>query len=356
MSEKKSYFRLGLFVVVGLGAALLLLFILGGRQLLQPTFEFETYFNESIAGLEIGSPVKFRGVPVGEVDVISTSGALYERDVRPGKRKGYIVVRCKLRGSREQVAEIRENLSAFIKGGVRAKTQLAGITGQQFIMLDIEDPKNFRTLPFDWKPEYPYLPSVPSTTGVLLARIQSFLASLDEADVSKIGKNLNTLLVTANKKLDDLDMRELSKDAVAALTDARKVIDHLDEVITKAPIDEAVRNFSQASASAGRVLGDPKIGQSVANIEAVTDRLRKLADAGEFDRITKNLDDLVARLDAMVADNQYDVRVIIQDLRVTANNLRELSASIKRYPAGALIGGPPAKVEIPKESAKEPSK
>ena len=353
MSEKKSYFRLGLFVVVGLGAALLVLFILGGRQLLQPTFEFETYFNESVAGLEIGAPVKFRGVPVGEVSVISTSGALYEHDVPPGKRKGYIVVRCKLRGTHYQIEEIRENLGVFIKAGFRAKTQLAGITGQQFIMIDIEDPKNFRPLAFDWKPEYPYLPSVPSTTGVLIARIQSFLASLDEADVSKIGKNLNTLLVTANKKLDELDVRELSKDADDALKDARKAIDQLREILAKAPIEEAVRNFSQASANAGRTLGDPKIGQSVANIEAVTEKLRKLADAGEFDRITKNLDDLVARLDAMVADNQYDVRAIIRDLRVTANNLRAVSESVKRYPAGALIGGPPAKVEIPKE---EPSK
>ena len=356
MSEKKSYFRLGLFVVLGLGTALLVLFILGGRSLFEPTLTFETYFNESVAGLEIGAPVKFRGVPLGEVTEITTSAAIYERHVPIEKRKGYIVVRCKVRGTREQVEQFHDDINAYIKAGIRAKTQIAGITGQQFIMLDKEDPKNFRTLPFDWKPKYPYLPSVESTTGVLLARIQSFLASLDEADVAKIGKNLNTLLVTANKKLDALDVRELSNDAIEALKDARKAINHLNEVIPKAPIDEAVRNFSQASASAGKVLGDPKIQQSVANIEAVTDRLRKLAEAGEFDRITKHLDDLIARLDAMVADNQYDVRVIIQDLRVTANNLRELSASIKRYPAGALIGGPPAKVEIPKESSRESTK
>ena len=351
MAEKKNYFRLGLFVVVGLGTALLVLFILGGRSLFEPTFVFETYFNESVAGLEIGSSVKFRGVPLGEVTQITTSAATYERNEPIGKRKGYIVVRCKVRGTREQVEQFHDDIDAYIKAGIRARTQLAGITGQQFIMLDVEDPENFRPLPFEWKPKYPYVPSVQSTTGVLVARIQSFLASLDQADIAKIGKNLNTLLVTANRKLDDLDTKELSRDAVAALQDARKAIDHLDKVIVEARIDQAVRNFSTASERAAKVLGDPKIGQSVANIEAVTDSLRKLADAGEFDRITKKLDDLVARLDAVVADNQYDVRVIIRDLRVTANNLRAVSESVKRYPAGALIGGPPAKVEIPKESA-----
>jgi len=45
------------------------------------------------------------------------------------------------------------------------------------------------------------------------------------------------------------------------------------------------------------------------------------------------------------------VRVIVRDLRITADNLRELSATIKRYPAGALIGGPPEKVQLPVEKS-----
>ena len=49
MSDKKSYYRLGLFVVLGLGIAALVLFILGGRSLFEPTLTFETYFNESVA-------------------------------------------------------------------------------------------------------------------------------------------------------------------------------------------------------------------------------------------------------------------------------------------------------------------
>jgi len=55
-------------------------------------------------------------------------------------------------------------------------------------------------------------------------------------------------------------------------------------------------------------------------------------------------------MDAFVADNQYDVRVIVQDLRATAGNLRTLSETLKRYPAGALIGGPPTKLQLPGKS------
>ena len=63
--------------------------------------------------------------------------------------------------------------------------------------------------------------------------------------------------------------------------------------------------------------------------------------------MVKRIDDTAERLDALIGDNQYDVRVIVQDLRVTADNLRVLSETVKRYPAGVLVGGPPDKVQLP---------
>jgi phospholipid/cholesterol/gamma-HCH transport system substrate-binding protein/paraquat-inducible protein B len=52
----------------------------------------------------------------------------------------------------------------------------------------------------------------------------------------------------------------------------------------------------------------------------------------------------------MLGDNQYDVRTIVQDLRVTADNLRALSETLKRDPAGILVGGPPKKIRLPEDS------
>ena len=61
----------------------------------------------------------------------------------------------------------------------------------------------------------------------------------------------------------------------------------------------------------------------------------------------KGIDGAAARLDVLLGDNQYDVRMIVQDLRMTAGNLRALSDTIRRDPAGILIGGPPQKVRLP---------
>jgi phospholipid/cholesterol/gamma-HCH transport system substrate-binding protein/paraquat-inducible protein B len=166
------------------------------------------------------------------------------------------------------------------------------------------------------------VPSAPSLTGQIIANAQAFLASLNKAQIQELTHNLNTLIVDVDKKLQQMPLAELSVKAETLLADT----------------DAAIRRI------------DPGLKRSVDNVAAFTDDLRKLAEQGELDSIVKNIDDLALRLDALIGDNQYDVRVIVQDLRVTAANLRTLSETVKRYPAGALVGGPPAKVEVPRSS------
>ena len=98
MDDKQQYFRLGLFVVISLVLLFCVLFVLGARSLFQPSMTFETYFNDSVAGLDVGAPVRFRGVTLGQVSAILTSPPLYEEDVPVDKRKAYIVVRATITG------------------------------------------------------------------------------------------------------------------------------------------------------------------------------------------------------------------------------------------------------------------
>jgi len=349
MAENKRHYRLGIFVLVTVFLAAVILFVLGGRSLFQPTFTFETYFDTSVAGLGIGAPVNFRGVPLGEVTEIVTSAAAYERGVPLEKRKGYIVVRATVTVSKEQRDQIKEDAAQMVRLGLRTQTQLAGITGQQYLALDFLDPKKYpaNALSFDWKPKYQYVPSAPSLTGEIIANAQAFLASLNEAKVQDLAHNLNTLIVDVDKKINEIPIAELSADAKNVLTNADATIKRIDKILAAAPIDDMLRRLDSASANLDSLLADPGLKQSVDNLAAFTGELRKLSENGELNRLVNSMDDLAGRLDALVGDNQYDVRVIIQDLRVTADNLRTLSETVKRYPAGALVGGPPDKVQIP---------
>jgi phospholipid/cholesterol/gamma-HCH transport system substrate-binding protein/paraquat-inducible protein B len=350
MEESKRYIRLGLFVFVAVVVMAAILFILGGRELFKPSFTFETYFNQSVAGLTVGAPVQFRGVPLGEVTQILTSAAEYEANRPFDQRSVYIVVRAKVNVSKEQVHELEDDVDDLVKRGLRAQTQLAGITGQQYLALNFFDPAKNPPLPFEWKPKYQYVPSAPSLTSEIIANAQQFLASLNEADVKELGKNLNRLVVALNRKVDQLPVAEMSTEATAALKDARVAINRLNAILARPEIDAAVHSIASASGRLDRLLADEAVKQTVDNTAVFTDRLRKLGESGDLDRMVTSIEDMAQRIDALVADNQYDVRVIVQDLRATAGNLRTLSETLKRYPAGALIGGPPNKLQLPGKS------
>jgi phospholipid/cholesterol/gamma-HCH transport system substrate-binding protein/paraquat-inducible protein B len=347
MDDSKRYHRLGLFVVASLGILAIVFFILGGRSLFQSSFTFETYFDGSVAGLEIGAPVRFRGVPLGQVTDILTSGQAYEGGLPVEKRKGYIVVRGTLKGSRARVEGIRRDLPDFVQHGMRVQTRLEGITGQQSLALDLLDPKKYPPLPFDWKPEYEYLPSAPSLTGQILNHVEEFLVALNEADIRGLVRDADQLVTAIHRKVDELPMAKLSADADAFLNEGRDTVARIDKALATGALDDVLRNLDSTSKRLDALLADPALKQTVDNLGAITGRLRALADSGEIDRMVKNIDSTAARLDALIGDNQYDVRVIVQDLRSTANNLRTLSDALKRYPAGALLGGPPEKVQLP---------
>lgn len=327
MEEAKRYGRLGAFVVVSLFILATGLFLLGGRKWFQPTFMFETYFDQSVAGLDVGAPVRFRGVPLGHVAAILTSAATYEQSVPLDKRREYIVVRVEVNLSGQEAAQMRRDAESLAAKGLRAQTQLAGITGQQYLALDFLDPKKYAPLPFDWTPQYLYLPSAPSSAGEIIAKAQSFLASLNEADIQRLGQNLNTLVRDLDTKLGEIPVTDLATHLQGALKTANSTLSRMD-----------------------RLLADPSLKQTLDNAAVISARVRQMTDDGELDRLVKDLDDTSERLDALVGDNQYDVRATVEDLRTTAGNLRALSESVKRYPAGVLVGGPPEKVQLPGHS------
>lgn len=327
MEEVKRYGRLGAFVVVSVCTLAAGLLVLGGRRWFQPTFTFETYFDQSVAGLDVGAPVRFRGVPLGHVAAIQTSAATYEQSVPLPQRREYIVVRVEVNVSGREAVQMRQDARALVAEGLRAQTQLAGLTGQQYLALDFLDPKKYPPLRFDWTPQFPYLPSAPSSAGEIISKAQSFLASLNEADIKTLGHSLNILVADLDIKLDEVPVTQLA-----------------------ATLQDALGKADGTLASFGRLLADPSLKQTIDNVAVISGHVRRMTDNGDLDRLVQELDDASGRLDALILDNQYDVHAIVGDLRTTATNLRALSEDFRRYPAGVLVGGPPERIQLPKHS------
>src|SRR5581483_1804838 len=66
--NRLSYFKVGVFVIVAVVIGVAGVLVLGLGAVFQKKSLVETYIDESVQGLDVGSPVKFRGVPVGSVE------------------------------------------------------------------------------------------------------------------------------------------------------------------------------------------------------------------------------------------------------------------------------------------------
>ena len=95
-----SEFKVGAFVITSVALILGGVVILGSGAIFKETETIETSTMESVNGLQIGSPVKFRGVPIGEVTVISFADRFYPENPLGETQFDYgspVVIRMKVR-------------------------------------------------------------------------------------------------------------------------------------------------------------------------------------------------------------------------------------------------------------------
>ena len=65
MATQKTKFAVGLFVAIGIALAILVTIWLGMSRFLQKGRFYATYFDECVQGLDVDSPLQYRGVLTG---------------------------------------------------------------------------------------------------------------------------------------------------------------------------------------------------------------------------------------------------------------------------------------------------
>ncbi len=132
MALKANYFKLGLFVIGAIVAGAIVLVVIGSGRWFQPKLTIETYFNESVQGLDLGSKLKYRGVAIGEVTKIGFTYNKYQLDRPMVERARYVLVEAqiepRLLGGRAAAGDITnpKNAQAEIERGLRDAPVAAG--------------------------------------------------------------------------------------------------------------------------------------------------------------------------------------------------------------------------------------
>ena len=152
METDKHYFIEGLFII-GLTAAAAFFFVWLSTTGHRDDVLYRIHFNESVSGLSLGDPVKFRGVDVGTVKTMALDAA----DPR-----------------RVQV-DVKLRKEAPVKTDTKASLKLKGITGVVFIELNGGNPSAKALAAVTPDGQVPEIPSEPSSLTSFLDQMPKIL-------------------------------------------------------------------------------------------------------------------------------------------------------------------------------------
>ena len=308
MATPTNHWKLGLFVVTGVVATLAALLSFGAWRLRQETVAYKTYFDESVQGLEVGAPVKYRGVTIGTVSDI---------DIAPDRR--HVLVTSSLTVKELSRLHLvtpsgRKTTRLGVPPDLRAQLASSGLTGVKFLQIDFFDVKTNPPPVLPFPVEENYIPAAVSTMknveDAIVAAVDRFpiiadqllevmkrvSAILEEVDAKKLPDQTTALLAHANEVLTSLDRSlkkidpgKLSKNAQETIESANAAIGKLSNLIDRVGGDKGLVTSAQRATDAmgdmvhGASVVGPELQDALRGIQEASESITRLADALERD-------------------------------------------------------------------------
>ena len=190
MKTKVSPAVIGMFVLGAMALGVFALISIGDVNFFSRPQRFLVNFDETVHGLDAGSPVKLRGVRVGRVVSINLR-------YQPDSSESVVTVVCEL--SRDVLADKegvpidvsdRAELERLIARGLRAQLGVIGLaTGLLYVELDFFDPKAYPAPPTSAVDlRYANVPAVPSTISEFQASLSEILTNLKGIDFAGLSR------------------------------------------------------------------------------------------------------------------------------------------------------------------------
>jgi paraquat-inducible protein B len=276
---------IGAFVLGAVGLAVAAVLVFGSGTFFEERTPFVLYFDSSVKGLEVGSPVIFQGVEVGTVTAVS---ALINFETGVVAIPVYIVI---VAGRVQVVGEpgVKGGVAHEIKRGMRARLKsLSLITGKLYVDLDYypDKPAVYKRL----DPKTREIPTIPSEFDEIRATVGEFIGELRK-----------------------LPLPEL----VDKLASAAKGV---DELMNKPELDHAIDELDAALTEARGAL------------TKVNARVDPLADSAES---------ALQQVDGMVKPGspvQYQLIAALQELERAARSVRVLADGLSQQPDSIIFG------------------
>ncbi|MGD8874462.1 MAG: MlaD family protein [Gammaproteobacteria bacterium] len=227
MSKQASPTLIGAFVAGAIGLIVAgILIISGGKLLLTDKTSYVMYFQGSVNGLNIGSPVSFRGVNIGTVTDIQL--VVGEKDVDIQIPVIIEIDNTKFISSRKDKPTMGavDRIDDLVKAGMRAQLQLQSLlTGQLFIQIDFYPNTEARLVGNGkYSRNYQEIPTVPTP----IERIGKLLEGIP---IDKVMEDIISGIEGIERLVNSEDLHQSIAALREALDDFRSLVNNLDRQV-----------------------------------------------------------------------------------------------------------------------------
>jgi phospholipid/cholesterol/gamma-HCH transport system substrate-binding protein len=337
MASQRTKFALGLFVICGLGMIFVSVIWLGMSRYFKKGQYYTTYFNESVQGLDVDSPVKYRGVSVGRVERIL---------VAPDAKLIEVVLKI----------ESGQPLDKDIVAQMRS----VGITGSMFIELDrkINGDPNFSP-PLSFPSKYPIVASKPSNIHKMLHNIEDALTQIRAMNLEGISGKIQLTLNSINQVIADANVKGISKKIETSVGSAGQLLgdkrwDQIMASVTHAGeslndiMDRTRNSLSRVENTVNRLDGitvekEQTIKTALEDFKQAMENANAFLKKGNF--LTEKTGDSLSLL-------KGHFLVIAQNLEKASENLNRLIESVSDHPSQFMFGEPPMPKKVDQDEEK----
>jgi ABC-type transporter Mla subunit MlaD len=314
MAVGTNRWKLGLFVIVGFALVIAAIIVLGAQHWNDRTVAYYSFFDESVQGLDLGSPVKYRGVTIGRVAAI---------DVAPDHR--HVQVTSELSLAQLDHAGLhakgREKDALAMQPKLRVQLSQTGITGVKFILLDFFETSGPPEPPLPFKTPPNTILTTPSTMKNLedsVTRAANQFPDIASALLGTVSK-LNALM-------DNVEEQRLPERAAGTLGDASSAMKELNAQLAALHAGELAAHAQQSLT---------ELNQTLASVNHILQRMD--SDQGlmrSAERAANSVNE-VARGAQTVGP---ELELTLRDMRGAARSVKRFVDELERDPDMLLKG------------------
>jgi paraquat-inducible protein B len=354
MGRRANPTLIGAFIVGAVALIVIGLLVFGRGHLFTDTRPYVLFFDGSVRGLNVGSPVDLQGVRVGSVTNISVQYITGEQAFRtpvyieivPGSIRGL--------GTPRGEDDRQRFIQSLVERGLRARLETQSlVTGQLFIQLGFHPDTPVRLVGGD--PGTIELPTVPTTLQQAQAAAQDLLERIKDLPLDQLFARFMETVEGTSRLVNSPEVLALLRTLNDTMTDVRRLVQEDGGQVVQ------VLSEAQGASTAARVLL-VDLQQLVRRVDGqivpLTDGAKQTLDAArvvlkDSQQLVRNADGGVTRMANSFSDTAKTAQatmttaqrrlddnlvMALQELTSAMRSLRVLADHLERNPNALLFG------------------